>query len=89
MVLGEESDGLLLLAVGYLPTGRFGNEPDGTDDNNTGKALQDERNTPREVVVDVVAAVGDGCSGDGTTEPAAVVETYSVKQLLAFLQVVR
>lgn len=86
MVLGQERDGLLLLAVGDLPTGRFGNEPDGADDNNTGKALQDEGNTPREVVVDVVAAVGDGCSGDGTTEPAAVVETYSVKHLIAFLR---
>lgn len=83
VVLGQESDGLLLLAMGDLPTGGLGNEPDGTDDNNTGKALQDERNTPRVVVVDVVAAVGDSRSGDRTTEPAAVVETYPVQQLLA------
>lgn len=84
VVPGQESDSGLFLAVGYLPTGGLGNEPDGADDDHTGKALQDKRNTPREVAVDEVAAVGNGRSGNGTTEPAAVVETYSVKQLLTF-----
>lgn len=75
VVLDKEGNSLSLAVVGEEETGRLGEEEDGTHDDNTGESLEDQGNTPRPVALDKVAAVGNAGSGNGTSEPTAVVET--------------
>ena len=74
MVLGQESLGLGIAAVGQEPTRRLWKQENGEDDNASWDALQGERKTPRQVVSDLGRSEGDCGSGDASTEPTAVVE---------------
>lgn len=75
VVLGKEGNRLILAAVGHQVTGALGDEEDSDHDDDTGKALHDQGDLPRQIALDLVAAVGDGSSRDGATEPTAVIET--------------
>ncbi len=74
VVLDQELEGLVLTAVGDVPAGRLRNEENTTHDDQAGKSLEDQRQTPAVVALDVVAAVCDDGSRNGTTEPTAVVK---------------
>jgi len=74
MVLGQEGLGFGVTTVGDEPTRRLGQEPDDEDDDTSRNALEDERKAPLEIAIDLLCSEGDGSSGDGTSEPTAVVE---------------
>jgi hypothetical protein len=76
VVLDEGIDGVLLASVGHEVSRGFRDEEHGAHDDDARKGLEDERELPREVAVDVVGAEGDGGGGDGAAEPTTVVETF-------------
>lgn len=75
MIFDQESDSLFVTAVGHEPTRGLRNKPNRYNDNDTGKALADERNAPLVVAVDLFATKCDHSSGNGATIPTTVVET--------------
>lgn len=75
MILDQERDRLFLAAVGDQEPWRLGDKPDTAHYDDTGKPLNNQGDPPGVVVVDLVAAVDDGGCGDGSAEPAAVVES--------------
>lgn len=74
MIFGQEVERLFLLAIGHLPARRLWDEEDSSHHNHASKALEDQRDSPLQIIVNRVAAVGDGGSRDGATKPAGVVE---------------
>lgn len=75
MEAGQEGTSILVTASSHQPTGRLGQEPDGGDDDHGRSSLEDEGETPGEIAVDLGAAESDTGGRDGSSEPAAVVET--------------
>lgn len=77
VILGKEGCGLFFSSLSDEPSGRLRDEPHGKYDTDTCKALADERNAPLVIGVDLIRAVGNSRSGNGTSKPTAVVETYT------------
>ncbi len=62
VVLGQESLGLCVTAVGEEPARGLGQEPDGEDNDTGGEALEDERKTPLEIAVNLLGTEGNSRS---------------------------
>jgi hypothetical protein len=80
VILHQKRDCLLVPTLGHEPSRRLGDEPNGDNNDHTGKALADKWNTPLVVVADKVGSVCDRSCGNGAAKPATVVETYSEDQ---------
>lgn len=59
MVLGQDLQGLLLVAVADEPPGRFGKEPDPDSLQNGGEGLEDAGDAPGPGAVEAKGAKGD------------------------------
>lgn len=66
---GQESTGLLVALVSEKPARGLRKEPDATDDDEGRNTLEDERETPGEIRLDLLGAKGDAGSGDRSSEP--------------------
>lgn len=74
MDVAKDRETLLFLAVGNIPTGGLGHEPDKRDLDQTGGSLNNGGNTPCPVVADVIGAVGKPSGNDGTRVPGRVID---------------
>lgn len=68
--MSEDGKCLLVLALGHVPTGRLGDEPDGADLDKRGQSLDDGGNTPSPLAVDSVGAVCEPGGDNGSDIPA-------------------
>ena len=77
----EESERLLVAAVGHEVPGRLGDDEDQEHDNDRADSLEDNRDLPLEVAAHVRAAEGDSRSRDRTTEPTAYQSARALERM--------
>lgn len=74
VILGEDGQGLVVLILGHQVTRRFGHPEDEEELDHRGKGLEEGRNTPGPVALEVIGAKADPGDNQGTDVPQAVVD---------------
>ena len=77
--MGKDGQSLLVLALGHVETGRFGNKPHTGDLDERRHSLDDGRNAPGPLAVDVVGAICEPGGDDRSDIPAFLLVEMAIK----------